>query len=81
MNQLGGVFINGRPLPQEKRVQIVEMSRRGVKPCKISRELKVSHGAVSKILMRFNETGSISPGQVLKKIKNKLTKPQKISLF
>nr|CAD2194463.1 unnamed protein product [Meloidogyne enterolobii] len=64
MNQLGGVFINGRPLPQEKRVQIVEMSRRGVKPCKISRELKVSHGAVSKILMRYNETGSISPGQI-----------------
>ena len=31
MNQLGGVFINGRPLPHEKRVQIVEMARRGVK--------------------------------------------------
>ncbi|KAF7640067.1 hypothetical protein Mgra_00000510 [Meloidogyne graminicola] len=64
MNQLGGVFINGRPLPQEKRLQIVEMARRGIKPCKISRELKVSHGAVSKILMRYNETGSISPGQI-----------------
>uniref|UniRef100_A0A183CE93 Homeobox domain-containing protein n=1 Tax=Globodera pallida TaxID=36090 RepID=A0A183CE93_GLOPA len=64
VNQLGGVFINGRPLPHEKRVQIVEMARRGIKPCKISRELKVSHGAVSKILNRFNETGSISPGQI-----------------
>ncbi|KAL3076288.1 hypothetical protein niasHS_013559 [Heterodera schachtii] len=64
VNQLGGVFINGRPLPHEKRVQIVEMARRGIKPCKISRELKVSHGAVSKILNRFHETGSISPGQI-----------------
>ena len=31
INQLGGVFINGRPLPHEKRLQIVEMARQGVK--------------------------------------------------
>lgn len=64
INQLGGVFINGRPLPDEIRIQIVQMHLQGVKPCNISRELKVSHGAVSKILMRYNETGSISPGQI-----------------
>ena len=61
-NQLGGVFINGRALPTEIRQQIVEMSQRGVKPCVISRTLKVSHGCVSKILNRFSKTGSIAPG-------------------
>ncbi|RCN26257.1 paired box' domain protein, partial [Ancylostoma caninum] len=34
------------------------------RPCHISRQLRVSHGAVSKILNRYAETGSISPGQI-----------------
>ncbi|CDS35939.1 paired box protein pax 1 [Echinococcus multilocularis] len=62
INQLGGMFINGRPLPYRTRLRIVQMSRNGVRPCDISRQLKVSHGCVSKILQRFNETGSVSPG-------------------
>ena len=61
-NQLGGVFINGRALPIEIRQQIVDMSQRGIKPCVISRTLKVSHGCVSKILNRYSKTGSIAPG-------------------
>ncbi|KAI1718441.1 Paired box domain-containing protein [Ditylenchus destructor] len=64
VNQLGGVFINGRPLPHHIRLKIIEMASRGIKPCQISRDLRVSHGCVSKILYRFAETGSISPGQV-----------------
>lgn len=64
MNQLGGVFINGRPLPNHIRRQIVEMAAAGVRPCAISRQLRVSHGCVSKILNRYQETGSIRPGVI-----------------
>ncbi|KAG1654894.1 Segmentation protein paired [Nymphon striatum] len=64
VNQLGGVFINGRPLPQQIRLKIVEMAAAGVRPCAISRQLRVSHGCVSKILNRYQETGSIRPGVV-----------------
>lgn len=64
LNQLGGVFINGRPLPNHIRLKIVEMAAAGVRPCVISRQLRVSHGCVSKILNRYQETGSIRPGVI-----------------
>ena len=80
-NQLGGVFINGRPLPLEIRQQIVEMALKGVKPCVISRSLKVSHGCVSKILNRYNKTGSIKPGAETKKLTEQAQKlPDKSGL-
>ncbi|XP_022253071.1 paired box protein Pax-5-like isoform X2 [Limulus polyphemus] len=64
VNQLGGMFVNGRPLPDIVRQRIVEMAQQGVRPCDISRQLRVSHGCVSKILGRFYETGSIKPGVI-----------------
>ncbi|XP_064084147.1 paired box protein Pax-7-like [Macrobrachium nipponense] len=64
VNQLGGVYINGRPLPNHIRLKIVEMAAAGIRPCVISRQLRVSHGCVSKILNRYQETGSIRPGVI-----------------
>nr|XP_006813068.1 PREDICTED: paired box protein Pax-2-B isoform X3 [Saccoglossus kowalevskii] len=64
VNQLGGVFVNGRPLPDVVRQRIVDLAHSGVRPCDISRQLRVSHGCVSKILGRYYETGSIKPGVI-----------------
>lgn len=51
-NQLGGIYANGRPLPAHLRERIIQMAASGTKPCQISRELRVSHGCVSKILSK-----------------------------
>ncbi|XP_019768133.2 protein gooseberry [Dendroctonus ponderosae] len=75
VNQLGGVFINGRPLPNHIRLKIVELAAAGIRPCIISRQLRVSHGCVSKILNRYQETGSIRPG-VIGGSKPKLATPE-----
>lgn len=64
VNQLGGLFVNGRPLPNQTRVKIIDLARLGIRPCDISRQLRVSHGCVSKILARYHETGSILPGAI-----------------
>ena len=64
MNQLGGVFVNGKPLPKALRIRIIQLARHGVRASDISRQLRISHGCVSKILNKFYETGSIEPGAI-----------------
>ena len=46
VNQLGGVFINGRPLQDNVRREIIEMATKGIRPCMISRQ-------VNNILLNF----------------------------
>jgi len=43
VNQLGGTFVNGRPLPDITRQRIVEMAQCGARPCDISRIMQVSY--------------------------------------
>lgn len=42
VNQLGGSYVNGRPLPDTIRQKIVDLAKNGYRPCDISRLLQVS---------------------------------------
>ena len=62
VNQLGGSYINGKALSNEIRHKIVAMASLGVRPCEISRRLRITHGCISKLLSKYRKTGSIQSG-------------------
>ena len=49
-------------MPKDIREQIINLARIGVRPCDISRQLKITHGCISKLLSKYQKTGSINPG-------------------
>ena len=61
VNQLGGTYVNGKPLPKEIRHEILTLARQGFRPCDISRRLRITHGCISKLLSKYRKTGSIQP--------------------
>ena len=62
VNQLGGTYVNGKPLPREIRLEVLRLALQGVRPCAISRRLRITHGCISKLLSKYRKTGSIQPG-------------------
>ncbi|KAK6016417.1 paired box' domain protein [Ostertagia ostertagi] len=62
VNQLGGFFVNGRPLPMALRVRIIELHHSGIRPCDISRQLRISHGCVVEYirLLKYSDPGIFS---------------------
>ncbi|XP_066504751.1 paired box protein Pax-6 isoform X13 [Hoplias malabaricus] len=54
VNQLGGVFVNGRPLPDSTRQKIVELAHSGARPCDISRILQTQADAKVQVLDNEN---------------------------
>ncbi|XP_030918842.1 paired box protein Pax-7, partial [Geospiza fortis] len=71
VNQLGGVFINGRPLPNHIRHKIVEMAHHGIRPCGISRQSRVATPDVEKKIEEYKRE---NPGMFSWEIRDRLLK-------
>ena len=59
---MGGTYINGKALPDTMRQKIILLHRQGLRAADISRQLRISHGCVSKLIRRYKSTGSYKAG-------------------
>ena len=57
------MYVSGKPLSRELRRRIINLSCLGLRQCDISRQLKVTHGCISKLLSKYQETGNVDPVQ------------------
>lgn len=57
------MYNSGKPLSLELRSRIINLSCLGLRQCEISRRLKVTHGCISKLLSKYQETGNLDPSQ------------------
>lgn len=57
------MYVSGKPFSRELRSRIINLSCLGLRQCDISRQLKVTHGCISKLLSKYQETGNVDPVQ------------------
>uniref|UniRef100_A0A7E4VNV9 Paired domain-containing protein n=1 Tax=Panagrellus redivivus TaxID=6233 RepID=A0A7E4VNV9_PANRE len=75
-NQNGGTYAVGKSLPMEVRTEIVQRYIRKEKVTKIAKDMKLTHGVVSKITLRYSKTGLIAPQNVKTIKKHTVTVPK-----
>ncbi|KAE9548046.1 hypothetical protein FO519_008747 [Halicephalobus sp. NKZ332] len=76
INRNGGEYYNGKALSQEKREKILEKWFEGQNVTSIARDLKITHGVVSKIIRQYKATKSVLPKiRSPNSFKNKIKKP------
>uniref|UniRef100_A0A7E4W660 Paired domain-containing protein n=1 Tax=Panagrellus redivivus TaxID=6233 RepID=A0A7E4W660_PANRE len=74
-NQNGGFYENGKALPLPVRFEIVQRHLEGQKVTSIARDLKLTHGVVSKIVRNFKKTGSWLPQNIRLSGETNLSQP------
>ncbi|KAM3719361.1 Paired box protein [Dirofilaria immitis] len=60
-NKLGRLYNPGRPLAMEERQKILHLHKKGYKISYITRIIGLTHSCVSKIMARYQQTGSMQP--------------------
>uniref|UniRef100_A0A914XE41 Paired domain-containing protein n=1 Tax=Plectus sambesii TaxID=2011161 RepID=A0A914XE41_9BILA len=64
INRFGRTYVCGRPLSINIRKAICELYQSGWKPCAIATALNVTHGCVSKIVKRYQTTGTVEARKI-----------------
>ena len=60
-NHLGGIYKQGKPIPEDVREKMVQLDAQGITHTQISNQLKIPQSTVHTILKKYQQTGSIKP--------------------